>query len=376
MMITNGAHTGNGASRPVGLYIHIPFCVKKCNYCDFCSKAPVSSDFDRYFDRLSDELSVYRRTPKISVDTVFIGGGTPSLLPVGYFTRLFKTVHEVFDIKADAEITTEINPGTLTRQKALEYRSVGINRASLGLQSIHENELKSLGRIHSFDDFLSAYGILRDVGFDNISVDLMYGIPEQTQKSLEKTLDTVIGLAPEHISLYGLIIEEDTPFGRTWQSLQIPTEDEECDMYYLACDRLGRAGYSHYEISNYHRDGHACRHNLKYWNTDEYIGIGAAAHSFFEGKRFGNTRDLFDIIRDPNADDESGADEYVMMRLRLSAGLSLSEYRERFGTDFLSDRGEKLSILRSCGLVELDGERLYLTERGFYVSNSIITELI
>ena len=375
-MTTDRRVSGINPERPRGLYVHIPFCKRKCNYCDFCSKTPNDSDFDRYFERLLTELSAYRRTPKISIDTVFIGGGTPSILPYGYFTRLFKMLRDTFDILSEAEITTEINPGTLTPKKAMEYRSVGINRASIGLQSIHENELKSLGRIHSFDDFLAAYNTLRGVGFDNISVDLMYGIPEQTIESLGDTLDTVIALSPEHISLYGLIIEEGTPFGKQWQSLSLPTEDMECDMYYLACDLLGRAGYSHYEISNYHRDGHPCRHNLKYWNTDEYIGIGAAAHSFFEERRFGNTRDIFDIVRDTSAEDESGKDEYIMMRLRLSHGLSLSEFRERFGSDFLDGRTEILSLLSSHGLLSFDGEWVRLTERGFYVSNSIINELI
>lgn len=375
-MTTDRRVSEDGIDRPVGLYIHIPFCVRKCNYCDFCSKSPVSGDFDRYFERLEQEFSAYRRTPKISVDSIFIGGGTPSLLPPGYFTRLFDLIRITFDISSDAEITTEINPGTLTEQRALEYKAVGINRTSIGLQSIHENELKKLGRIHSFDDFLSSYNLLSRLGFDNISVDLMYGIPDQTIESLEKTISCVTSLHPRHISLYGLIIEDGTPFGKSWQSLALPTEDEECDMYYRACDLLRGVGYGHYEISNYAIPGYECRHNLKYWNTDEYIGIGAAAHSFFEGKRYGNTRDIFDPIRDPNADDESGADEYVMMRLRLSDGLSLSEYRKKFGVDFLVGRSEKLSLFFDHGLLTFDDEWVKFTERGFYVSNSILSEIL
>lgn len=362
--------------KPVGLYIHIPFCVKKCNYCDFCSKSPTDNDFDKYLLRLEKEISEYNRTPKIKVDTVFVGGGTPSILPVGYFTRLFALVRNTFDLDEKSEITAEINPGTLTLEKAREYKSVGVNRVSLGLQSIHENELKKLGRIHSFADFVASYNLLREVGFDSISVDLMYGIPDQTAKSLNETLFEVVALNPEHISLYGLIVEEGTPFGNAWKSLALPTEDEECDMYHLACDYLRRAGYKHYEISNYAKTGFECRHNLKYWNTDEYIGIGAAAHSFFEGRRYGNTRDLFDISLDPNANDESGADEYIMMRLRLADGLSPSAFYTKFGFDFLTGREALLEKFSRHGLLTADGDRISLTERGFYVSNSIIAELL
>ncbi len=373
---TSGEHGAPARGKPVGLYLHIPFCVRKCNYCDFCSKPPENGDFESYFSRLEQELSAYKQSPKIGVNTVFIGGGTPSILPLGYFTRLLCLVRDTFDLAPDAEITTEINPGTLTREKAEEYKAVGINRVSIGLQSIHENELKRLGRIHGYADFLYSYNLLRELGFENISVDLMYGIPEQTQESLEKTLSAVTALNPEHISLYGLIIEDGTPFAANVEGLPLPTEDEECDMYYIACDRLRDAGYSHYEISNYARAGYECRHNLKYWSTDEYIGIGAAAHSFFGGKRYGNTRDIFAISRDPRANDESGADEYIMMRLRLRDGLSLSEFKAKFGFDFTVGREKTLLELQAHGLLSLTGDTIALTERGFYVSNSILTTIL
>ncbi|MBR5449436.1 MAG: radical SAM family heme chaperone HemW [Clostridia bacterium] len=363
-------------TKAVGLYVHIPFCVRKCNYCDFCSKAPTATDFDRYFERLETELSRYLRSPKIRVDSIFVGGGTPSILPRGYFTRLFEMIKNTFEIDGTAEITTEINPGTLTREKAEEYRTVGINRVSIGLQSVHENELKILGRIHGYDDFLASYNLLREVGFDNISVDLMYGIPAQTKDSFKKTLDTVTSLNPTHISLYGLIIEPGTPFGDACDSLLLPTEDEECDMYYMAAEYLARLGYTHYEISNYARPGFECRHNLKYWHAEEYIGIGAAAHSFFEGRRYGNSRALFDITPDADADDISTPAEYVMMRLRLREGFSLSEYKRLYGIDFLNGKSDTVSTLAAHGLLITDGDRICLTEAGFYVSNSIIAELL
>ena len=363
-------------TKAVGLYVHIPFCVRKCNYCDFCSRPPTASDFDRYFERLEKELLLYRRSPKILIDSIFVGGGTPSLLPHGYFTRLFDLIKNTFDIDPMAEITTEINPGTLTREKAEEYKSVGINRVSVGLQTVHENELKKLGRIHSYSDFLTSYNLLREVGFANISVDLMYGIPGQTAESLAKTLATVTALNPDHISLYGLIVEPGTPFGDACDTLPLPTEDEECDMYYMAADYLARHGYTHYEISNYARDGYECRHNLKYWHNEEYIGIGAAAHSFFEGRRYGNSRDLFAITPDGDADDVSTPQEYVMMHLRLREGFSLTEYRERYGTDFLEGRKEVISRLATAGLLTVAQDRLSLTECGFYVSNGILAEIL
>ena len=363
-------------TKAVGLYIHIPFCVRKCNYCDFCSKPPTETDFDRYFTRLEGEFSSYRHEPKIRVDSIFIGGGTPSLLPHGYFTRLFRLIEESFSICEDTEITTEINPGTLTMEKALEYKSVGINRISIGLQSIHENELKKLGRIHTYQDFLDSYRLLRDVGFENISCDLMYGIPEQTRDSLTETLVAVTSLAPEHISLYGLIVEEGTPFGNQRESLMLPGEDAECDMYYMALDYLSSRGYCHYEISNYAREGYECRHNLKYWRNEEYIGIGAAAHSFMDGKRYGNSRDLFTVTPDPDAYDLTGPDEYVMMHLRLKEGFLLDEYFALFGRSFTDGREDRLSLFERHGLLTLVDGRLALTDRGLYVSNSILADLL
>lgn len=327
---------------------------------------------DRYFARLSDELRLYR-AGGYSVNTVFVGGGTPSVLPLGYMTRLFGMLRDCFAFTSDAEITVEVNPGTLTEEKVVEYKSLGINRISLGLQSIHENEQKALGRIHNLDDFLSAFDMLRAAGFTNIGVDLMYGIPEQTLDSFALTLDTVISLSPEHISVYGLIVEDGTPFGNMRDTLPLPSEDEECDMYLLACEGLARAGYRHYEISNYARLGYESRHNLKYWNCEEYIGIGAAAHSFLDGERYGNTRSLYCIERDPEyLDDGDREYEYIMMHLRLSDGLSLSDFENRFGYSLEGRHTTVINEYISLGLMKRDGDRLYLTERGFYVSNSIL----
>lgn len=367
-----------------GLYIHIPFCVRKCSYCDFCSVAAWDEAFvDAYIDRLLSELSGYKRQVRIPVDTLYLGGGTPSLLTGGQLTRIVSAVREVFSLSPDTEFTIEANPGTLTEDKLSAYRALGVNRLSLGLQSIHDNELKMLGRIHTYEDFLNSYRMARAVGYDNISVDLMYGIPRQTRESYLHSLRAVTSLGPEHISAYGLIVEPGTRFCDMGDALRLPDEDEECDMYYMAHELLSAEGYLHYEISNYARAGRMSRHNLKYWRDSEYIGVGAAAYSYFEGKRYGNTRDLdrymagLDI---PECSETLTAEteryEYAMMHLRLSFGISLSEYRRRFGEDFLYGREETVGRYVGMGLAVLDEDRFYLTERGFYLSNTILSDIL
>ena len=227
----------------LGLYVHIPFCKSKCNYCDFCSYPAIgSSARDGYIERVISEAREYVKGEKIRVDTLYLGGGTPSLLSPAQAERLLSSLSDIFDISPLAEVTIEANPGTVDGEKVLAYKSLGVNRISLGLQSIHENELKILGRIHTYDDFLSAYKLVREHGFDNVSIDLMYGIPEQTKDSFRKTLDAVTALEPEHISAYGLIVEEGTPFYSMAKSLPLPSEDEECDMYFMAAEVLRERG--------------------------------------------------------------------------------------------------------------------------------------
>ena len=369
----------------IGLYIHVPFCRSKCRYCDFAS-FPGLSDTAReeYLSALVTEIMGYVRKNKIRVSSVFFGGGTPSLLSASDMKRVLDAVRSTFEISLGSEITVEANPKTVDKYKLFEYRALGINRLSIGLQSIHENERKLLGRIHNFDDFLDTYQAARAVGFGNISVDIMYAIPEQTEKSLGETLDAIIDLSPEHISAYGLIIEEGTPFFEMKDSLPLPNEDTELSMYRLIREKLSSAGYSHYEISNYAKVGFECRHNLKYWRDEEYIGVGLAAYSYFEGVRYGNVRDMRSYVENPttaraetdeiSADDE--AYEYAMMHLRLSEGFSLSEYRSRFGEDFLGKRAEKIKRYSSLGLLKVECDRLFLTEDGFYLSNSIMADII
>ena len=330
-----------------GLYVHVPFCEKKCNYCDFCSYAGLSTELrEAYIHKLVREIESYGKEEKIRLDSLFFGGGTPSLLSVAELEKLFSAIRSSFEVSEGAEITLESNPKTLTKEKLLAYKSLGVNRLSIGLQTIHENELKKLGRIHTYADFVESYRLARQVGMTNINVDIMYGIPEQTRDSFLKTLEAVISHSPEHISAYGLIIEEGTPFFRMVDELDLPDEDCECDMYGLATVLFRNAGYSHYEISNYARDGYRSRHNLKYWCSCEYIGVGVAACSFFENKRYSNPTTLEKYL----ATETFGSDnvlprseydaefEFAMLVLRLKDGFSLSEYKERFGKDFTAGR--------------------------------------
>ena len=338
-------------TEPIGLYLHIPFCIRKCNYCDFCSYPISDANWKEcYIEALLSEISSYA-SRNFKVDTVFFGGGTPSLLTATEFEKIVSCIDKSFSLSDGFEFSMELNPGTLSCEKMRSFAEMGLNRVSIGLQSIHKNELKKLGRIHNYDEFARAYATVFDVGIENINVDLMYGIPEQTKKSFSETVDKILTLSPKHLSLYGLILEEGTAFWNIQDRLNLPSEDEECDMYYLAAEKLKGAGYSHYEISNYAKPGYECRHNLKYWRDEEYIGVGVSAYSYLDGKRFGNSSKINEYLSSDSKkynyeeiiSKEDEAYEYAMLRFRLAEGFSLSEYENRFGKSFLtSDRAEKI----------------------------------
>lgn len=366
----------------LGLYLHIPFCVSKCKYCDFCSFPKGEEEKKRYVAALVKEIESAPEDAR-AVDSIFFGGGTPTLLSEDAFSEIFSALRKKYHISEDAEITVEANPGTVTREKLSVLLSLGVNRISMGLQSTSDRELSILGRIHTYDTFLESYRLLSDVGFENVNVDLMYAIPEQTVESFEETLRRVIALAPSHISAYSLIIEDGTPFGKTKESLALPSEEEETRMYESACRLLREAGYNHYEISNYAKDGRICRHNLRYWQGGDYLGFGLAAHSLYRGKRLANTEDFISYLSDPLSekacivrDLSSEAEEYVMLGLRTAFGISLSEYRARFCEDFLFGREEKLKLYAKLGYLLLEGDTIRLTEKGFYVSNAILCEIL
>ena len=365
-----------------GLYVHIPFCLKKCDYCDFCSYVGVSPDVRRrYIDALIREIHSYKREPLTVLDTVFFGGGTPTLLTPDELSRICAAIRESFDTTSVSEFTVEANPKTLDKEKCLALCAQGVNRISIGVQSVHGNELRALGRVHSYGDFLESFRLAKEY-FDNISVDVMYGIPEQTPESFKETLEALCALDIKHISVYGLMLEEGTPLYTSHVSLNMPSEDEECDMYYLAADFLKKAGFTHYEISNYAKDGWQSRHNLGYWRMQDYIGVGLTAASCFDSKRYVNTADFEEYFKadftnyNRSTDECDGQYEYAMLALRLKDGISLSDYRERFGTDFTLGKEEKIREYSDKGLLNTESGRLHLTEKGFYVSNYILSELL
>lgn len=396
--------------KPLGLYIHIPFCHAKCAYCDFYSQSGAGDELmQRYVDSLLLQMEDYSAAAKgYTVDTVFIGGGTPTALPVKAMSDLLSGIARHFNIKKGAEFTMEANPATVSPAALSKYRRLGVNRLSIGLQSANADELSALSRIHTREDFEASYKAARRAGFDNISVDLMYGIPLQTADSFSRTLDYVTALEPEHISVYGLKIEDGTPFARIRDTLMLPDEDTEADMY-LDCVRyLDAKGFRHYEISNFARPGYECRHNLKYWNCDEYLGLGCAAHSYFAGMRFSMKRDLMLFIDAMEADITSGGmltgdgitlaeeqirnaapidelytiapseriGEYIMLRLRLTDGVSAAEFEARFGMNFDALYGRRLQIYIDNGFMTYNGDRYAFTPKGMYVSNYILSSIL
>ncbi len=367
-----------------GIYIHIPFCLKKCNYCDFCSFAGLDNVVrQRYVDALINEIFSYKREKKISVDTVFFGGGTPSLLEKNQFKSIMSAIRDTFEVDPDAEITLEANPKTLNEDNLSSFINSGVNRLSIGMQTIHENERLILGRIHNYSDFSESLRLARRLGIKNINVDIMYGIPEQTLSSFVETVKTVVSLGVEHISAYSLIIEEGTPFYED-KNLILPSEDDEISMYDFLTSFLRQNGYSRYEISNYAKDGYTSRHNLKYWKLQDYIGVGLSASSFFEGVRYTNTADMNDYVADfrehrrdiEQIDLAELAREYIMLGLRLKEGISLSEYKRLFGKDFYLKNKDLINGYIKNGFMCKNNDRIYFTDKGFYISLAVLSELI
>ena len=371
--------------KELGLYLHIPFCRQKCLYCDFCSfPKPEAELVASYVDALCRDIERYAdRCRNRLVDTVYFGGGTPTLLPISEFEKIFSSLAKSFSISDNAEISSECNPATADREYLSALRSLGVNRLSVGLQSANENELRALGRIHTYSDFVELYRNARDAGFENISADLMYGIPEQTQESFKKTLFELVYLAPEHISAYGLKVEEGTPFGKMADRLILPDEDIEYEMYVDCTNYLLKNGYAKYEISNFARAGFESRHNIKYWKGDDYIGLGVSAHSYFEGVRYSNSRDIKGYIAGADITDEKRKippseqmTEYTMLGMRMSEGVDILEFRKRFGVDFDSVYGEKLKKYIDGGYVLANDKCRAFSDKGFFVSNFILSDIL
>ena len=367
-----------------GVYIHVPFCASKCAYCDFYSRVRRDQK-EGYLSALTAEI---RRASAESLRTgsLFFGGGTPSLLEKEDFERIFSALSGSLPILPGAEITLEANPETVSPDSLRTLRSLGFNRISFGVQSAVDRELRALGRRHTFARAKEAFLAAQEAGFDNISLDLMLGIPFQTAESLDATLSEVLALRPQHLSCYLLKIEEGTPFYRRHAEKDCASDDETADFYLTVCRTLAKAGYHHYEISNFALPGFESRHNLKYWRDEPYLGFGPAAHSCLHEKRLYNPSDLDRYLASDGdcalSEDDAPAgtaDERLMLGLRLSEGISLS-YIARKAPDFTPSRqrsfSEKAAPFVRAGLMEGDGEHFSLTERGMLVSNMLLAELL
>ena len=369
----------------ISLYIHIPFCVRKCLYCDFPSFSGMDGMFEDYVRRLCREMD--EAAPSfygVGVKSVFFGGGTPSILPPALMGRIMDKIMSAYDVNSDAEISMEANPGTLDAAKLREYKSMYFNRLSMGLQAWQDRLLERLGRIHSVGEFEDNFLQARDAGFKNINVDLMFSLPGQTMDDWQETLEKVIRLDPEHISAYSLIIEEGTPFFDMYEKGQITETDEDTDrrMYYLAKEMLSDKGFRQYEISNFAKEGFECRHNITYWRTEEYRGFGLGAHSYVDGTRFHNSADMKEYMAGGGRLDmekltpEEMQEEFMFMGLRMNEGISKEEFLKRFKTDITSVYGQEISELISEGLLTENKGRISLTDRGIDVSNQVFEKFI
>ena len=379
------------------LYIHIPFCVKKCDYCDFLSFAADEQTQKSYVAALQKELAFYGAKYKDRrITTIFIGGGTPSWLKEDYMQAIMETVYHYFSVEQDAEITIECNPGTITEHKFEVYRRIGINRLSIGLQSVHNEELKILGRIHTFEQFLKTYDMARKHGFSNINIDLMSSLPGQTPEIFCDSLYQVLKLKPEHISVYSLIIEKGTPFYELYrfdavrqaagmQTESLPTEEEEYQTTKMTQHILKEAGYHWYEISNFAKPGYECRHNIGYWKRVDYLGVGLGASSLIDNVRYSNTRDVYTYLSVP-ADSlhETAAqitrneqmEEFMFLGLRMRDGFYRDEFTQAFGIPIEAVYGDALNHLQQEELLLKREGRIYLTDKGMDLNNYVVAQFM
>jgi len=372
---------------PVALYIHIPFCKKKCGYCSFISYEGREDIIPAYLASVKRELNL--RLDKKSVYSVYIGGGTPSLLSAEQVEDLLVTVRSLTEVGSEAEITMEVNPGTVNREYLSAIRKAGINRLSLGVQSFRDDELKLLGRIHTADEAVQSILRARESGFDNLNIDLIYGLPGQNINDWQYSLEKLIDISPEHVSLYSLTLEEDTPLGKKIGKgiITEPDPDIAADQYEVAGAILASTGYMHYEISNWAKMGYQCRHNMVYWQCRQYMGIGVAAHSYLDNHRLANTGDPDEYIRmlgegrlpvemNEEIDENLRLSETVILALRLSGGVSLKEIKARFGIDLQDKFRYQLDEMTGFGLIEIDDARLKLTKKGILLGNEVFQRFL
>ncbi len=374
-------------TKELGIYVHIPFCKSKCNYCDFYSLGGMDRSFDRYETALRKHI---RESAEYledrDVDTIYFGGGTPSHFGAKRLAAVLSEIEKRFYLADDMEITFEANPDSVELQSLQKLRRAGFNRISLGVQSTNNEDLKTLGRPHTWERAKRAFAMCRDAGFKNVSIDLMYGLPGQSLKAWQTVLEAALELDPEHISCYGLKIEQGTPFAKRVNELELPDDDMQADMYLWTAEELAARGYYHYEISNFAKKGYASKHNLKYWTLKEYLGFGPSASSDLNDRRFTCIRDVAEYIKrireggDVVAESEelplkARAGEYIMLSLRTSRGISESEYTNRYGEGFEKMKPYFKKLI-SGDFARCTEDRYRLTPRGFLVSNTIISELL
>ena len=374
--------------KKLGIYIHIPFCKRKCNYCDFISFSGKQELIEKYIDSLKKEINDYKINKEdYLIETIYFGGGTPSYIESKYIIDILRELRQKFTVSGNAEITIEINPGTVDEQKLKDYYNSGINRISFGLQSTKSELLKLVGRIHSYSDFLENYNIARNIGFKNINIDLMIGLPVQTVEDVEKDLERITELKPEHISVYSLIVEEGTTIEQKIKNkeLYLPSEELERKMYWKVKDTLEEKGYKQYEISNFAKPERESKHNLSCWNQEEYIGFGLAAHSYINGKRYSNIEDLEEYI-EKNAQEtretheiqtkEDQMKEYMLLSLRKMEGVKISEFKNKFVDNPIYLYRESLNKLVVQELIEIDIDSIKLTNKGIDLANIVWEEFV
>lgn len=371
------------------LYLHMPFCVRKCAYCDFLSFPTDQETQNLYTRRLREDIDAMgKKYGDIPVDTIFIGGGTPSVPDSALIVGIMEHVRKAFHVAEGAEISMEANPGTVTREKLTDYRRAGINRLSFGLQSANDRELKLLGRIHTWAEFLENFHLARECGFTNINIDLMSALPGQTRESWKDTLKRVTDLNPEHISAYSLIIEDGTPFGEKYGSEEgrklLPDEDSEREMYHETKRFLRDCGYERYEISNYAKPGRACRHNIGYWTGLPYLGLGLGASSYMDGCRFAVNSDMKQYLEEKpgmftdveKLTKKDMEEEFFYVGLRMTAGVSLPEFERRFGVSAKDVYPGLMEMFVEEKAAVFQGDRFVLTDYGLDVSNYIMAQFL
>lgn len=374
--------------KELGIYVHIPFCKQKCSYCDFISYCDKNDLIEKYIKALKQEIE-NSSVNEYEISTIYIGGGTPSYIESKYISEILKTIKQKYNISRNVEITIEVNPGTATKEKLRDYVEAEINRISIGLQSCNNNLLKMIGRIHTYEEFLSTYKLAREVGFKNINVDLMIGLPNQTLDDVKKSLEEISKLNPEHISVYSLIVEEGTPIEKKIANgqLKLPNEELEREEYWEVKKFLESLGYKHYEISNFAKTGYESKHNLNCWEQKEYLGFGAAAHSYMKKTRYSNTENIEKYINQEMQSkqlhmvhevqkEEEQKKEYMLLELRKIDGVQISSFKNKFGCNPIMEFKNELNKLTQEGLIEIDLDQIKLTEKGIDLANIVWEEFI